>query len=202
MNTEKRAENSEHILVCLSSAPSNPRIIETAEKMAKAFNASFTAIYVETPDFPLASKEDKLRLQESMNYARKLGAKVETVLGDDIAYQVAEFARLSGVTKIVIGKSAVLKRRFIRKPTIIEQLIEQAPNVDIHIIPDKVKITAYTAKQNKLQNIRFSAYDLIICVLFLVFATLIGYLFYKLDFTEANIITNKTADIRYPPNGI
>lgn len=38
----------EHILVCLSSSPSNARIIHTAAKMAKVLHAKFTAIYVQT----------------------------------------------------------------------------------------------------------------------------------------------------------
>ena len=45
----KKTNTKEYILVCLSSAPSNARIIETAAKMAKAFGASFTALYVQTP---------------------------------------------------------------------------------------------------------------------------------------------------------
>ena len=188
MNLQNSEDKNEHILVCLSSAPSNQRIIKTAAKMAEAFNAAFTAIYVETPDFSILSEPDKSRLRENMKFARKLGATVETVCGDDIAYHVAEFARLSGVTKIVIGKSAVLKRHFMRKPTLIEQLIEHAPNVDIHIIPDSAKITAYKPKHNPLKEISFSVCDLLISVSFLIIATLIGYLFLRLGFTEANII--------------
>ena len=38
----------EHILVCLSSSPSNARIIHTAARMAKVLHARFTAIYVQT----------------------------------------------------------------------------------------------------------------------------------------------------------
>lgn len=41
----------EHILVCLSSSPSNNKIIRNASRMAKAFNGSFTALFVETPDY-------------------------------------------------------------------------------------------------------------------------------------------------------
>lgn len=41
--------NKEHILVCLSSAPSNTKKIQTAAAMAKAFDSSFTALYVKTP---------------------------------------------------------------------------------------------------------------------------------------------------------
>ena len=41
---------AEHILICLSSSPSNPKVIRQAARMAAAFHAKFTAIYVETPD--------------------------------------------------------------------------------------------------------------------------------------------------------
>ena len=43
LNTE-----NEHILVCLSSSPSNEKIIRTAAKMARDMRARFTALYVQT----------------------------------------------------------------------------------------------------------------------------------------------------------
>ena len=52
-------ERREHILVCLSSAPSNAKIIRTAARMAAAFSGSFTALYVETPDFSAMEEENK-----------------------------------------------------------------------------------------------------------------------------------------------
>ena len=42
---------AEHILVGLSSAPSNARIIRTAATMAKAFGGTFTALFVRTPNY-------------------------------------------------------------------------------------------------------------------------------------------------------
>jgi len=39
----KELENiKDHILVCLSSSPSNKKVIDTASRMAKVFNAEFT----------------------------------------------------------------------------------------------------------------------------------------------------------------
>ena len=46
----------ERILVCLSSSPSNGKIIRTAAQMAEAFNGTLTALFVETP---LAGKNGK-----------------------------------------------------------------------------------------------------------------------------------------------
>ena len=112
---------NEHILACLSSAPSNARIIRTAAQMARAFRGRFTALYVETPDYPASTPEDKTRLLENRKLAEQLGAKVETVVGDDVPYQIAEFARISGVTKIVLGRSSAGRRHPFGKPPLTEQ---------------------------------------------------------------------------------
>lgn len=50
---------NEHILVCLSSSPSNPKIIRTAARMANAFKAQFTALFVQTSSFEKTSLENK-----------------------------------------------------------------------------------------------------------------------------------------------
>ena len=111
--------------------------------MANAFKGILTALYVETPEFATVSDEDKKRLRQNIRLAEQLGAKIETVYGDDVPYQIAEFARLSGVSKIVIGRSASVKKHFFNKPALTEKLIAHAPNMDIHIIPDSSDIVKY-----------------------------------------------------------
>lgn len=49
----------EHILVCLSAAPSNEKIIRTAARMASAFRCGFTALFVETKEFQWMPQTDK-----------------------------------------------------------------------------------------------------------------------------------------------
>ena len=70
----------EHILACLSSAPSNAKIIRTAATMARAFHCRFTALFVQTPSHERASRSDRDRLRENVALARSLGAEVETSL--------------------------------------------------------------------------------------------------------------------------
>lgn len=180
----------EHILVCLSSAPSNTKIVQTAAKMAKAFNGSFTALFVQTPAFDKMSEEDKKRLQGNIRLAKKLGADIATVYGDDVSYQISEFARVSGVTKIVIGRSNVTRRHFWSKPTLTEKLTAIAPNLDIHIIPDSAADNNYsTTKKFFTKDFLPSALDLVKTLLILAAATGIGIIFREFSFTEANIIT-------------
>lgn len=177
----------EHILACLSSAPSNAKIIRTAATMARAFHCSFTALFVQTPSYEAMPEADRERLRANVRLAQSLGAVVETVFGDDVSYQIAEYARLSGVTKIVIGRSAVTRKHPWSKPTLTEKLIAMAPNMDIHIIPDAYVDGAYRAQKAKRES-RGLLRDWAVSLGILCLATLMGYAFSKVGFTEANII--------------
>ncbi len=105
----------EHILVCLSGSPTNAKIIRTAARMANAFHGSFTALYVQTPEDDFMDNKRKEQLRANIHLAQQLGAEIETVYGDDVAFQIGEFARLSGISKIVIGRSTKRRKRFFNK---------------------------------------------------------------------------------------
>ena len=180
---------AEHILVGLSSAPSNARIIRTAATMANAFGGTFTALFVRTPNYEAMSEENKERLRQNTAMAQELGATIETVFGDDVSYQIAEYARLSGVTKIVVGRSAVSKRKLFGKPTLTEKLTQIAPNIDIHIIPDASTDPAYRQRKvRKRVDLRTALRDWGISVGILALASGLAFLFSKVGFSEANII--------------
>ena len=137
-NITSGSNAQEHILVCLSASPSNAKIVKTAATMASAFGGSFTALYVQTPDSDKLDEENKNRLQDHIRLAEQLGADIATAYGEDVSFQIAEYARISGVTKIVIGRSNIKRRHFWNRPTLTDKLTEIAPNLDIHIIPDNI----------------------------------------------------------------
>jgi len=178
----------EHILVCLSSSPTNQKIIRNAARMAKAFRGSFTALFVETPSFASMREEDKDRLRANIHLAEQLGATIETSYGDDVALQISEFARLSGVSKIVVGRSSVNRKNIFSKPSLTERLIAYAPNLDVYIIPDHATAT-YRERKQKMERETFLPSDILKSIGILAGATIIGYLFYRLGFSSANIIT-------------
>ena len=179
----------EHILVCLSSSPSNERIVRMAGKMAQAFSGSLTALYVQTPGDADMNAEDTVRLQANMRLAQQLGAEIVTTHGEDVATQIAEYVRLSDVTKIVIGRSGVQRRHFWSESTLTEQLITLAPEVDIYIIPD---VEAYkNCRRNQPLTIRPAfptARELLLTIGILAVTTVIGWIFLRLSFANDNII--------------
>ena len=184
---ENNKELSEHILVCLSAAPSNKKIIDTAAKMVKVLQARFTALYVRTGT--KSEVLDKEKLEEHIQYAEKLGAEIVMTHGENIPVQIAEYARLSNVTKIVIGQSNARRNHFFSKVTLTERLIEIVPDIDIHIIPDALKTRTHQKRSFARYVEKPSAKDYSLTVIIFAVCTLIGLLFQRLNFTDTNIVT-------------
>lgn len=177
---------SEHVLVCLSEAPSDAKVIRTAARMAESFHSAFTALFVETPKTKDMGDKSKTVLRDNLRLAEQLGAQILTIYGEDIAMQIAEYAKASRVSKIVVGHSR--RRGIFKKSNFIDRLTELAPQIDIHIIPDaEPSSDAYTFKFRTPKNI--SAADILKSIGILTLSTLIGFLFDCCNFSVANIIT-------------
>ena len=186
--TEENNKNSdEHILVCLSAAPSNKKIINTAAKMANAFPSRFTALYVRTGT--KSEDLDKEKLEEHIRYAEKMGAEIVMTHGVNIPVQIAEYARLSNVTQIVIGQSNARRNQIFSKATLTEKLIDIVPDIDIHIIPDAMKTRIYQKRPYVWYVEKPSVKDYFLTIFIFVICTLIGLLFQKFNFTDTNIVT-------------
>jgi two-component system sensor histidine kinase KdpD len=125
----------EHILICLSGAPSNARVIRTAARMVEAFRADFTALFVQNSS-PRPADAKNTTLRDNLKLAEDLGAVIVTLQGEDIPVQIAEYARMSGVSKIVVGRSPAGGWLFRKGKTLVERLAELAPEMETYIIPD------------------------------------------------------------------
>lgn len=111
--------------------------------MARAFGANFTALYVQTAEPAEKTPEDQARLQKHIRLAGQSGAEIVTTHSEDIALQIAEYARISEVTRIVIGKSMMDQGFFRKRRGWTERLTDLVPDLEIHIIPDSNIITIY-----------------------------------------------------------
>ncbi|MEX0082612.1 DUF4118 domain-containing protein [Clostridium butyricum] len=188
----ERTKNSyyteEHLLICLSSSPSNAKVIRTAARMADAFHGLFTALFVETTDTKEFQDENRVRLERNLKLAEQLGARIATVYGDDIAWQISEYAKLSGVSKIVLGRSTTKKGLFKTKKTLVDKLTEIAPNIDIYIIPDNSK-QKQTKIKLKANLYKFDMVDIAKTFGILFLSTILALIFFEFGYSEANIIT-------------
>jgi Osmosensitive K+ channel histidine kinase len=97
-------------LVCIGPSPFSAKCIRWTARAAEAFHAHWVALYVESIESAYLIKEQQERLRANMDLAERLGAEVVTLTGHDIATSVSEYAKLSGITNIVVGKSRTKKR--------------------------------------------------------------------------------------------
>lgn len=179
----------EHVLVCISAAESSPKVIRSAARLAYAFHAKFTGIYVETPEMQAAGEKTKQSLQNHMELARSLGAKIVTVFGSDIGFQIAEYAVVGNVSKVVLGRTN--HNRFIQKPRpeLLEKLNNRAPNIDVYVIPDikqkKIRTRMNIRSEKKWKRI-FWGFAAITVVMILT--TIVAFVLQKWNLPESNII--------------
>lgn len=166
----------EKILVCLGTSPTNQKVIRTASKMAQAFHGEFTALYVENSDSQELDLKAFQQLKKNISLAKELQANIVSTYGDDIAYQISQYAKTAGVSKLVLGRS-YQKKSIFNKPTIVDKLTKLSPNLDIYIIPDN-----NSSKQNlnsvkyQYQNFfRFSTWDSSISISTLLIITILAY---------------------------
>ena len=185
---EKSAKAGEHILICLSSSPSNPKVIRTAARMAEAFHSGFTALFVQTPETKELSGDNLKRLRSNLHLAEQLGAQISTVYGTDPAVQIAEYARVSGVTKIVMGRINHKQNPLTGKKSLADRLIELT-DLDIYIIPDHQPLYKKPLGKLRTPKFRFTWKDTGIALASLLLSSLVGVGFYTAGFGESNIIT-------------
>lgn len=122
----------EQILVCITPKTDARRMIESAARAAARFHAQWTAIYVEEEDL---TREAQERVDELLEYARKLGAEIEIVRNEeDSVDAILRFARENRITQIFVGHLQWKTWKIWAQPP-LERLISAADGMDVRIFP-------------------------------------------------------------------
>lgn len=192
--SEKMANTK--LLVCIGPSPYSAKCIRWTARASEAFHAPWTAVYVENMDSESLSEQQLKTLRSNIDLAEKLGAEIITLTGHDIAIVIAEYAKLSGITNIVIGKSRnkkTLKNLF--EMELEDKLISILPSIEVHIIPGSIVHKPYRnrsyEKPKKTEydyKIKFSWQDNLKTFALLILSTLIGFALKKFNISEQNTI--------------
>lgn len=127
---------NERLMVAISHSPMSPRLIRATRRMAYSLEAPWVALHVDNGEE--LSPSDHEMLVKNMNLARELGAEVVTTKDRSVAEALQRIAAERNVTQIVMGRP---DRRFFRdlfhRGNILDQLVNQTSEVDIHVIRQK-----------------------------------------------------------------
>ena len=122
----------ERILVCVTPRSNAARMLESGRRNADRFHGELYAVYVKQPAL---SEPDRAILRQNLDYARELGAHVETLSGLNAAEAIMKFARGKGITQMFVGHS--MRQGAWRRlwSNLIDRLIRSAEGIDVVVYP-------------------------------------------------------------------
>lgn len=124
----------ERLLVCISSNPLSTRLVRTGCRMAHELNTAWFVVYVDEPSGKELADPHQKQLYETMKLAEQLGAQVDRITGSSIAEALLDYARQQNITKIIIGQPLRPRWQEILSGSVVNQLIRQSGNIDVHVI--------------------------------------------------------------------
>lgn len=122
----------ERVLVCVKAGVDGRRTIESGRRNADRFQGELFVIHVRQNE---PSLKEKSVLEENLQYARTLNARVEILDKSEWVEAVLQFARNHRITQIFIQhsrKESWLERLF---GSGVDRLIESAEGIDIRVFP-------------------------------------------------------------------
>jgi len=179
------------LMVCISNSPSSTRCIRWTARTAEAFHAPWVAVYVENIQDDEVMEEEKNFLQENLALAEQLGAETVILNGYDIPTTIANYAKLTGITNIVIGKSRNKKTlRKLFEQDLEDMLVAMLHNIEIHIIPDNDNIKSYhqRKKKNEINGFSFSWRDIGKTAVILILTTILAIALKYIEFDNPSIL--------------
>ncbi len=128
----------EKIMVCMASRGSAKKILRTGSRIAGRFaTEDWYAVYVETRDEEPGRIDPKVHsaLQENINFAQTLGAKVEKLKGANVADALLDFAREHSITHVIFGQSARTRWDIFWRGSVINRFLAEVKDAAVHVIP-------------------------------------------------------------------
>ncbi|MDN5854853.1 MAG: DUF4118 domain-containing protein, partial [Actinomycetia bacterium] len=123
----------ERVVVALTGGPETPTLLRRAARIAsRTTGGEWLAVYVTRRDGLAGTSPDALARQHTM--VKELGGSFHTVVGDDVATAVLDFARAENASQILIGASRRGRISTLLRPGVGEMVIAGSGDIDVHIV--------------------------------------------------------------------
>ncbi|MBN1443986.1 MAG: sensor histidine kinase KdpD [Planctomycetes bacterium] len=177
-------QTTERLLVCVGPSPTSAKVIRTAGRMASSMHAQWIAAYVERPAGLAPDEEQRVGLH--LKLAEALGAETTTLVGQDIASELVEYARCKNVSRIVVGKTGRSGWRGWLRLSLVDRLLALSGDIEVYVIPGAVGPMVPDAELPRRK--RFSLRRYAGASLAMALATGIAWLFEALGLTDTNMV--------------
>lgn len=126
-------ETRERVVVALTGGPEGDTLIRRAARIAdRSSGGDLLAVHVARSD-GLAAGVSHASLTRQRRLVEDLGGSYHSVVGDDVAVTLVEFARAENATQLVLGSSRRGRlERFLTGPGTGETVVALSGDIDVH----------------------------------------------------------------------
>lgn len=167
----------DRIMVCVSSHPLAERLVRVGRRLADDLNAEWYVAFVETPGHLRMPAQNRLRIQQNLQLAEEMGARIVNITNESVAEAVIDFARQHNITKIVAGKPLRPRWFEILRGTVIDQIIRNSGQIDVYVVSEGPEAAQRSAAGSLPDSVRphrpFGRY--LGSLMFVLVATLLGF---------------------------
>lgn len=155
----------ERIVVAVTGGPESDVLLRRAARIAsRTGGGEWLALYVTRGDGLL--QMDPARLHRLHTMTEDMGGTFHTVIGDDTATAILDFARAENATQVLIGASRRGRVSTLVNPGIGEIVIAESGDIDVHIVThDQARRTKANVRATPALSRRRRLYGYLVGVL-------------------------------------
>ncbi|HYV57969.1 MAG TPA: DUF4118 domain-containing protein [Candidatus Nitrosopolaris sp.] len=129
---------AERIMVAVSGGPLAERLVRSGRRIAERRNAPWLVVFVEPAGFQRWPEADRERVMKALRLAEQLGGEAVVIPGQNVAEELARYARARSVSEIIVGEPPRSGWRFWR-PSVVAGLIRRRGPVDVRVVSVEVE---------------------------------------------------------------
>jgi two-component system sensor histidine kinase KdpD len=119
----------EHLLCCIGANAGSEHVVRSAARIANDMDASWTAVYVETPRLQRLAVSERGRILNVVKLAEELGAKTAILTGEDVRQAIVSYAAQHNIATVVVGRGPARRLPWIR--SLSDRIASAAESIDV-----------------------------------------------------------------------
>ncbi|HEX6719915.1 MAG TPA: universal stress protein [Pyrinomonadaceae bacterium] len=127
----------EKVMVAMASRGSAKRLLRTGSRIAGRLASDWYAVYVETPreEMGRINPGDYAALEENIQFAQQLGARIVRLKDRNIADALIDFARREGITHVVFGQTSRSRWDILLHGSVINRFLDEVRDATVQVVP-------------------------------------------------------------------
>jgi len=138
MMNETQLRADERLLLMIDPTPASAALIRRGRRVADYLQAECLAVYVSrTPDRRDLTPEERDSVDRQLNFARGLRIETRILEGDDVARTLVTFARMHGVTQILVTRHEESRVMALLRRGLVQRIVNLANDMQVTIVADR-----------------------------------------------------------------